>query len=767
MQRLIFHETMRRATPQARAIVGRTEPGLFREGVRALSRLFSGAGRGGARSRGARPRSPAPCLAALSLMDPLSFCQGGAGAVPGAGEEARAARGGPRSPARVRDTWRGRRSSGCGGRRHAAFHRGARRPERPFQQADADGLMTCVRFFRAAVLAGLFLVFVALLLAAAPGQLYSQQVIKGRPNPEQSRIRLAQDYERRGNYVAALQVYRNLYEQVPRNQLYYEGVKRNMIRLKRFDELVEIIQAQIARTNGVRFYADLGNVYYKQGQHERAAGVWQEALTRYADQKPGYSYIANAMIRNRMYDEAIEVYQKGRQHFNQESLFVFELANIYVLRLKYKEATVEYLKHLERNPNQFAYVESRIVKYTKDPENARLVAEILASHLPRHKHKYLVRKLLADLYLRIEAFSRAMEQFKMLESMEPPTVPRKNSSGKELYFFAEKALNANQLQFAEQAFNLILSKYARSPFRVRALYGIAMAKQKQGLSAQALEKLEELVQLDRRSPWAQNAMFQMGEIYFVDLFELDKALEAYHAVIQKYPTGNKARQAYFRIGDCYAAKGTFDLARVWYQRAASLTRAGSPLRDQADYKIAYLYFVMGEYDKALESLNKVTEKLGQPDTEQDFVNDALELIFLIEENRGAAEAALQAYGEAQKLKLQRNYAEAITSLKHVLATYPSAGVVDETLMELAELEHQRENYVAAIDYFALLLQEHSESVYNALAQKRIAEIYEGRLGDLQKAYEAYEKVLIEYPNSLYVEEVRMRLRTLHERRLNN
>jgi len=45
-----------------------------------------------------------------------------------------------------------------------------------------------------------------------------------------------------------------------------------MLRLKKFDELVVIIKTQINLSNGnnPRFWADLGNVYYKRGDPSQA-----------------------------------------------------------------------------------------------------------------------------------------------------------------------------------------------------------------------------------------------------------------------------------------------------------------------------------------------------------------------------------------------------------------------------------------------------------------------------------------------------------------
>ncbi len=582
-----------------------------------------------------------------------------------------------------------------------------------------------------------------------------------------SRLRTAQDLERRRSYDNALRIYRSLYDLVPRNQLYYEGVKRNMLRLKKFDELVVIIKTQINLSNGnnPRFWADLGNVYYKRGDPSQAMSIWETVLADHPKQKSGYIYVANAMVQNRLYDQAIEVYQNARQVFGQQHLFVFELANIYVLRLKYREATLEYLSYLEKNPKQFSYIEGRITGYTKDPEHAQEVAEVLKSYLPQSKQAYLVRKLLANLYLRVEDFEMALQQFKFLETVKVPT--RQKKQGQELYFFAEKSLRAGRYQFAQDAFELILTNYNKSPYRPRAFYGVAISRQMRGFSAEALTSYNELIDAFPKTRWVQDALFQIGEIYFRDLFELDQALSTYHLLIQKYPDSKNSVQAHFRIGDCYAAQGDFEKAQLWYDRTRSSGTANPTARDEALFKSANLDFMQGEFDTALEKLHKITAKIAQRKGEQPFVNDALELMFLIEENQAESKEALVVYGQAQKQRVQRKLADAVKSLQGIVSNYPTASILDESLFDLGELESERGNYAAAIGYFQGLLDNHPESLHNELAQKRIAEVYETELGDSQKAYQAYEQLLIKYPSSIYLEEVRQKLRELQSRQLSN
>jgi len=604
-------------------------------------------------------------------------------------------------------------------------------------------------------------VFIFMLGSAFNNPLFAQ-------TDDSGRLRLAQDFERSGNFEAALKIYQNLFNLVSHNQLYYEGVKRNLLRLKKFPELFALIQSQIQQTNDSRFSADLGNVYYKSGEPERAEAIWNSILSQHSQNSGAYIYVANAMLDNQLYDSAIEVYKLARKNLRRDDLFVFELANIYIIRLNYKEATQEFLNYLETNPTQFTFVESRIASYTIDAEQSRPVVEVLQAQMPRSNQEYLIRKLLADLYLRIEDYANAILEFKILEGLKDPLEALNKESGKEIFFFAEKALNAGEYQYAMQAFELILSKYKNTPFRIRALYGVAVAKQKQKLSPQAVQSYNELIAQAPQSPWAPEALFQIGEIYFLDFFELDQALAAYQSLIEKYPQGPKTLEAHFRIGDCYAAKGDMKSAKLWYEKPINLNSSNSEIREQGLYKSAFIDFLNGDFDPALEKLNQVTQHIGQNrNGDQSFVNDALELTILIEENKRSSAEALKDFAETQKFNQQRKTAEAIAKLQAILANYPTAPIVDESLLELGDLEDRRGNFAAAIDYFQTLLKDHPESVYNALAQKRIGETYELGLGDPRKAYEAYEQVLIKYPTSLYLEEVRHKLRALQGRQLNN
>ena len=597
--------------------------------------------------------------------------------------------------------------------------------------------------------------------------LFSVSTVWSQSRTDKSRIKLAQDYERRGNYELSLRIFLGLFNQVPRNQLYYEGVKRNMLRLKRYERLIEIINAQIARTNDAKYHADLGNVYYKQGEHEKAIGVWNEVVDEYPQKKTTYTYVASAMVENRLYDEAIGLYKKARLNLQQPNAFVFELANMYIARLKYDDATEEYLNYLETSPAQFNYIEGRIAAYTKDAEQARKVAAILKSKREKSHQPHLIDKLLADLYLRNREFDLAFEEFKQLETNKKYLKSQNSSKGKEIYFFAEKALQSENYLYAEKGFNLILEKYRHSPYRLRALYGLALSKQKQGFAQEALNSYESLIATNRKSPWAEDAAYQIGVIFQIDLFDIPRALTAYHRFIQDYPHGRNSIDIYFRIGDCYVVLGDMEKAKVWYGRALIQNNSNTGLEERVNYKRAYADFLNRNYDESLSYLKKVTGNLTNTKQDQTFANDALELMFFIEDNLKKDRKALDLFSDARRYLYRRNPQKAMAAFQSILEKYPNSNLEDKTLIELAELEYSENHFSKSIAYLKTLLEKHPESVYNAFAQKRIGEIYEDGLADFPQAAAAFEKVLIKYPSSIYTEDVRYRLRRLEKRTSNN
>jgi len=108
------------------------------------------------------------------------------------------------------------------------------------------------------------------LLAAATGTGYGQELKR---QERSGLLRLAQDYERFGDYERALSIYERLLAVSPISQVYWEGVKRNLLLLKRYDTLLRRIEQRLAMRWDPRLEADLADVNFKLGRTDEARKI--------------------------------------------------------------------------------------------------------------------------------------------------------------------------------------------------------------------------------------------------------------------------------------------------------------------------------------------------------------------------------------------------------------------------------------------------------------------------------------------------------------
>jgi tetratricopeptide (TPR) repeat protein len=205
---------------------------------------------------------------------------------------------------------------------------------------------------------------------------------------------------------------------------------------------------------------------------------------------------------------------------------------------------------------------------------------------------------------------------------------------------------------------------------------------------------------------------------------------------------------------------------VWYRRASASSGLTPTERSEANYKLAFNAFLSKDYEAATAILKEITANL-ESDSGQEFSNDALELLFLIEENKERSKEGLDIYANARFLLARNRQEDAIASLREITVNHDSSDVADKAYLQLAELMVERGEYAAAVAVLESFLEKHPDNLNTDYARKRLGDIYEDNLGDHGRAYAAYEQVLVNHPFSVYLEEVRKRMRTIQPFLINN
>ncbi|MBD3290013.1 tetratricopeptide repeat protein [candidate division KSB1 bacterium] len=579
------------------------------------------------------------------------------------------------------------------------------------------------------------------------------------------RYRVALQYENNGRYMEALQIFKQLWAANPTNMSYYRGVKNNLLNTKQYTAAIEAAEKMLEIRNSYYIAADIGEIYYKLDQQEKAFSIWNKIINENKKNPAAYQAVANSMLSNRLFDEAIQIYQQGRKNIPTNTIFLIELANLYSSRIDYQNATEMYLEYLERMPNQYSYVESQLIRLAKNIEEVEPIANIIKERIKNGKNIYIQKKLLAQLYVNDSNYAAALKEYEDIDDlMSNMALEDQSEWGKELFDFAGNALRDGAYRFSEQAFRMVIAEHQNSPYISRSFYGLAESSYLQKKYSEALEAFQQITINFPKSTEAQNSWIRIGQIYLDHLNEPGTAKEAFEKVIQNFSVSDQHFDASFYIAKCDIRAGNLAAVQRRYENMLKMKNTSDLVIEKTKYRLALLKFWQGKFDESLSYLDEIIDvkTIIFNHNKGFFVNDALELSMLIRENL-ADKKILESYATSRLLVEQNIYDEAIKKLTELEKEKPPAGLIEHILLMKGELFTETGNYEQAIDVYRKIVKQYPDGLKRDIAQKRIGDVYLQQLKDKQKAIEEYELVLTKYPKSLLLEDVRKIIRKLESR----
>ena len=219
------------------------------------------------------------------------------------------------------------------------------------------------------------------------------------------KLNYANSLFRAGKTEQALGLYKELYTTNTMNSVYYNGYKDALIKLGRYAEAIKVIEFRKLRSGqNIQVYNDLATAYFHAGDLKKAFSIWDEAVSFPKNQHYHFQQIANAMLRIRVYDKAIEVYTYAQKKLNNHSLFVFDIARFYQYRMSYDKSFIQYIKALKTEPRQYNYIRSQIFQMLESPDGKDQIAEHL--DLLEEDNSYLLQ-LKADILIKLQRYEDA------------------------------------------------------------------------------------------------------------------------------------------------------------------------------------------------------------------------------------------------------------------------------------------------------------------------------------------------------------------------
>lgn len=581
------------------------------------------------------------------------------------------------------------------------------------------------------------------------------------------RFQLADSYFRAGQFDRAVGLLEDLYRQSPNTFAFSQKLKDAYENLKRYDEAIAIIEDQMSRTPVPVYLAEKARFLYMKGDEEGAHATWNDAIDLRPDDRISYRTVSQSMAQARLIREAIGVLERGRERLGAGANLHADLAALYSADGDLERAMQEYVLLLIQEPEQLPLVRSRLARVSEDADQLRAALVVVERAVRQDPLVEPLRELAAWMYMEVGNYLKALDTFRALDRLG-------DQDGRALYAFAQQASEAGAFEAGVEAFSELLTRYPNGPIAPEALFGLAAMHQKwaehlgqrgapeadaDSASAHlnlALEIYRQFLEKYQRHPFYPNALFALANIQNEVLDDLDAAETLLRRLVSERANHPVAKQADFELGIIALKRNRLTQARAIFQRVEEELATGE-LAERARFELALSYLYGGDVETALTMVAAVNRN-----TSTDVANDAIELRLLLTENKGpdSLNSALQGYGRLLFMRRQNRAAEALSLADTLLGQFGNHAITDELHFTRAELLQDSGDPHSSWVAFAELPLLHPQSPLVDLALFKAAQILDFELGEASEAIKYYNRLLSEYPGSIYAADARSRIRSL-------
>lgn len=573
---------------------------------------------------------------------------------------------------------------------------------------------------------------------------------------------LAEYYYEQGQYEQALLYYEKIYKTNRSNRI-YEKYLGSLVAMGEFEDAEKLIKKKLKSSRSKSpVYVELGELYRQFDRPEEAKEAFDDALKELEPGRSNAIRLGNAYIKLNEYEFALDTYKKARRIGTDNYTYDYEIANLQGIMGNHDEMVESFLDLLLQSPNYIQTVQNSInrnLNIQEDEAKAELVKNKLLRRVQKYPDITIYSEMLIWLFEQKKDFSSAYVQAKALDK-------RMDENGFRLMDLANLALNNEDYSTARKCYQAVVDKGRNNDYYITARIELLQVTRKELISKPGYTQ-EQIVEVEQMY---ENAIDDLGrsgqtaimlkELAHVKAFYLQKTEEAIDLLYEAIdlPGIYPAVQAVIKLelGNILMLKGEIWDASLLYSQV-ELDFKEDPLGHEAKFRNAKISYYTGDFEWAqaqLDVLKASTSKL--------ISNDAIDLSLLITDNLAldTITTPMLMYAQADLLAYQNHTGEAFAKLDSIVDTWPAHSLTDEIFMLKAEVYEKKGNYEAAADQLQKIIDFHFYDILADDAIFKMATFNDYVFDRKEEAMSLYERILTEYPGSLYVIEARKRFREL-------
>jgi tetratricopeptide (TPR) repeat protein len=568
-------------------------------------------------------------------------------------------------------------------------------------------------------------------------------------------LRTGRSLEDAGEWERAEEWYAVQAAQNPEQAPIAERLFECRMKRRRFEEAAVLAGEWLGKRPGdFRWMILRARSLYALGRRREARDEWDRILGTRPPDASLYLLVASGMRRDGLLEPAESVLSAGREKTGFPDAFIFDLTDVRVELGRFDRAAEDLLAYGAARPDRMNGVREALDRF---PRTGKAPDEVLDAFekVPDRADGYF------DLSVEVLRFALQAERtgaaYRVAERMEAAAAPSRRGEG--LAEFARQAAECGDLKRARGAYGEILRRYPDSP-RVRPSWmGLMKINRSEERWAEAVSCCDAALSGKTDPAFQQQVLVEKGRLIRDGLFDPNRAKAVFAGLSTRFPAA--AARGLWKIeeGRCDLLTGELDSAETVFREALTLGRRGrngdwiTPL-----VWLARTLSYRGDFGTALDTLNAVTLQALNPDLlSAASLNDALDLKARLSVNRNRRPDDLRRIFEAEWMELRGLRREAIA----VLDSVPSGaeGLFPEALLRKAsiyfELGRDGECRAELGRLFAAAPPAGRETAGLLLLGKA-----EERSGSVDRAADAYDRILRIDPRSADAGEARERIRTL-------
>ena len=568
---------------------------------------------------------------------------------------------------------------------------------------------------------------------------------------------LAAQYTASGELLKALDIYQKLFRSD--DETYYPNYIKCLLSLKKFDDAESATKKMIRKHPDNSLYTiSLGTVYTQSGAVDKANELYEDLIKKLPADQTAITVIAGQFYQNSNIDYAIKALEQGRVILKNDNLFSFELITLYRYKGDKVALTNEYLNFLPTNPAYIAQAQNTLSTLYEGGADYDMLKAALLKKIQKDPQQTIYINLLIWQYLQQKDFDQALNQELALN--------RRGSSDDNSIMELCNTLVANQAYDAAiRGYAYLIGKGKDNPLYLPAKVEMISAEDQKITSSKYTQ--DDLLGLEKdyydlltefgRSEYTAYAMQKLANL---QAFKLHKFADAQKLLEDEANIPGLAPRLLalckLDLGDVYLINGNQWDATLLYSQVEK-DFPNNDVGEDAKFRNAKLAYYTGDFTWAKGQLDVLKAA-----TSQLIANDVLNLSLLISDNMAADSTgeALKIYARADLLIFAEEPDKAVKTLDSIDVKYPGNALSDDILMAKARILIQQKDYNGAIPLLKKIYDNHPSNLWADDAVFMLGDIYENHLNDKAQAQTWYQKIITEYPGSLWINDARKRFRLI-------